>query len=800
MNYRRHSPTHRHSECSFIITETCGLLVGPIIGHEGTGLCSNDMIMSEMDTTFAAASSAPLNWSSSVTFFVNGEKKVERPRSIHTTVLQYVRSSCGLTGTKLGCGEGGCGACTVMVSSIDSVSGKVHHFAVNACLLPLCSVDGCAITTVEGIGGMRQGLHPVQQRISAQHGSQCGFCTPGIVMAVYALLRSNPKITAHELEANLDGNLCRCTGYRPILDAAKSLATKSMNGCCKSANGCAESDCCSKRTECGEGGCSGGGGCDRKLSLPASSGPTIYNSTELTIESLMSLEDLNISEPIFPPFLHTYKRRAVKLEDDAGHLWFQPTDLQTLLALKAEHANSRIIVGNTEIGIEAKFKGSVFPVLINPSHVAELRTIVEAKHASIEGISIGAAVTINQLQTYLTKVLEDKSNKWKHRGLAAVRDMLTWFASNQIRNVASIGGNIVTASPIADLNPVLMACGAVLTIASQSSSGTVRHVNVDNFFLNYRQVAMQQEDVLVSVFVPYTVQHEFVVPLKQARRREDDISIVTAGVRVELEPSHTDNCWKINNFQASFGGLAPTTRLSTTASLAVGSAWDQSSIYKVCEAARGEFSLSEDTPGGQHAYRMSLASSFMYKAYLSVNAELKRICHEHNAVTTNGHQLPSPPHVDENEQSGVLDFITSEKCESRGEQTYVAHTDGLVTANPLPMEAVVKDENNSSTIRTEVGKANRHASGDLHASGEAEYTADIPLPSNALHGALVCSPHAHARIVSVDTTEAEAVDGFVRFFSAKDVTGKNLWGPIESDEEVFASEEVLFVGAVRTLS
>lgn len=112
--------------------------------------------------------------------YVNGKKASFHRDQVdpRTTLLQYLRSS-GLTGTKLGCAEGGCGACTVMISFFDKQLSKITHISANACLTPLCSVNGCHVTTVEGIGSIRNGLHPVQQRMAELHGSQCGFCTPG---------------------------------------------------------------------------------------------------------------------------------------------------------------------------------------------------------------------------------------------------------------------------------------------------------------------------------------------------------------------------------------------------------------------------------------------------------------------------------------------------------------------------------------------------------------------------------------------------------------------------------------------
>eukprot|EP00232_Nephroselmis_pyriformis_P029241 CAMPEP_0182872950 /NCGR_PEP_ID=MMETSP0034_2-20130328/12031_1 /TAXON_ID=156128 /ORGANISM="Nephroselmis pyriformis, Strain CCMP717" /LENGTH=182 /DNA_ID=CAMNT_0025005571 /DNA_START=93 /DNA_END=637 /DNA_ORIENTATION=+ len=153
--------------------------------------------------------------------YVNG-KRYEMPEGrAEATLLEFLRES-GLTGTKLGCGEGGCGACTVMVSHFDGA--KVVHRAVNACLAPLYSVEGMHVVTVEGIGNRQDGYHPVQLRLAESHGSQCGFCTPGFVMSMYCLLRNNATPTQLEIEEALAGNLCRCTGYRPILQAFSSFA------------------------------------------------------------------------------------------------------------------------------------------------------------------------------------------------------------------------------------------------------------------------------------------------------------------------------------------------------------------------------------------------------------------------------------------------------------------------------------------------------------------------------------------------------------------------------------------------
>lgn len=316
----------------------------------------------------------------------------------------------------------------------DTVAQQPIHYSANACLTPLCSLDGIAVTTVEGIGGIKQGLHPVQRRVAELHGSQCGFCTPGIVMAIYAYLRSHPQATPHELEAAMDGNLCRCTGYRPILDAARSLSNNkgdAPQGCCRGGSGSGGCPCAEQQSDAG-------------------SSDFVHSSSERVIASKESVSEecaaMKRTEPIFPPLLTHYKAPALRLSN-GDVTWYQPLTLPELLRLKAEHPAARLVVGNTEVGIEVKFKGMQYAHLINPVHVAELQVLREGSSpvpGQGEGLLVGAAVAVNTLCAFIT-ALEKRApagGEYKLRGLLALRGMLSWFASNHIRNVACIGTHL----------------------------------------------------------------------------------------------------------------------------------------------------------------------------------------------------------------------------------------------------------------------------------------------------------------------------------------------------------------------
>ena len=161
-------------------------------------------------------------YSRRLSFRLNGELHQIVYHAPSLLLSDYLRDS-GLTGTKVGCGQGGCGACTVMISR-RTAEGDDHR-PINACLRLLVAVADCHVTTIEGIGNLQDGLDPVQDRIARCNGTQCGYCTPGFVMNAHACLRHHPGTSQQEIEDLFGGNLCRCTGYRPILAAVRTLAS-----------------------------------------------------------------------------------------------------------------------------------------------------------------------------------------------------------------------------------------------------------------------------------------------------------------------------------------------------------------------------------------------------------------------------------------------------------------------------------------------------------------------------------------------------------------------------------------------
>lgn len=679
----------------------------------------------------------PSSTSEEITFFVNGRKVIERNAQPEMTLLGYLRNHLGLTGTKLGCSEGGCGACTVMISKYDHENKKIKHFSANGCLLPLCAVDGMAVTTVEGIGSTKTALHPVQERIAKSHGSQCGFCTPGIVMSMYALLRNNPVPTHNEMESAFEGNLCRCTGYRPILEGFKTFTKE----CC----GKGVSGCCAKMNP------------NEDIANGAQNGD-VNGSNELYKAENFTPYDPT-QDMIFPPELMLPEAAKPKSLCIKGELvnWFRPTTLEELLELKKKHPQAKLVIGNTEIGIEMKFKNQNYPILIAPTHIPELNAV---EHTT-EGIRFGASVTLTTLEDVLNEATHTMP-EFKTRWFVAILYMLKWFAGHQIRNVGAIGGNIMTASPISDLNPVFQAARCMLTLAA--AGGKTRKVKLDEtFFTGYRKTVLKPSEVLVDILVPFTEKDEYVYAFKQARRREDDIAIVNTGMRVLLDKQADSASLQIKDCSFSFGGMAPTTVMAVkTIKGLTGRTWSESIVTDACQLLAEDLPLPPGTPGGQVEYRRSLASSFFFKFYLNVSVKL------------NNQEAADTIEIPKSFLSGTGHF--------QRDFTYSTQTFQEVPSDQ-PLDDVI-------------GRPMPHLAAAKQATGEALYCDDIPKYERELYVGIVFSKRAHAKILKVDPSEALHLPGVKTYVGADDVAGHNATGPVIFDEEIFASEKVTCVGQV----
>ncbi|POR34572.1 Xanthine dehydrogenase [Tolypocladium paradoxum] len=698
-----------------------------------------------------------------IRFYLNGTRVVLDEIDPEVTVLEYLRG-IGLTGTKLGCGEGGCGACTVVVSQYNPTTKQIYHASVNACLAPLASLDGKHVITIEGIGNTKR-PHPTQERVAKGNGSQCGFCTPGIVMSLYALLRNNSEPTQHEIEEAFDGNLCRCTGYRPILDAAQTFSAEKSEqvrtnggGCCKengdgSAKGTNGGGCCKENgnapvREAPPEANGGNGGCCMQIAGgPANGGCCMQN---------MSLDDQPIkrftppgfieykpdTELIFPPALKKHEMQPLAFGNKRKK-WYRPVTLDQLLQIKSVHPQAKVIGGSTETQIEIRFKALQYPVSVYVGDIPELRQY-EFKDDTVE---VGGNVTLTDLESICERAIKHYGHT-RGQVFEGILKQLKYFAGRQIRNVGTPAGNLVTASPISDLNPALWGANAVLVARSATEE---TEIPMNQFFTGYRRTALAQNAIIASIRIPVTAaKGEFYRTYKQAKRKDDDIAIVTGALRVKV-----DGDGVVTECNLIYGGMAAMTVAAKTATdYLIGKRFAELETLEGAMGALGrDFDMQFSVPGGMASYRKALAFGFFYRFY-------------HDVLTNLDGQSE---HVDKE----AIDEV--ERSLSKG----------------------TVDQQSSVAYEKEVtGKANPHLAALKQTTGEAQYTDDIPALKNELHGCWVLSTKAHAKIKSIDYSKALDMPGVVDYIDKDDMPSAeaNKFGAPHFDEVFFADGEVHTAG------
>ena len=472
-------------------------------------------------------------------------------------------------------------------------------------------------------------------------------------------------------------------------------------------------------------------------------------------------------------------------EFHAGGTWFKPASLREMLSLMQEFETYKIVVGNTEVGIEARFKHAVYPRLICPADtISELFDFKVTKSL----VSIGSCCPLSKVQHECLVFAE--ADLSLTRSLMPIHDMLRWFASGQIRNVACLAGNLVTASPISDMNPMMAAMGGKLIISSIDVGGEIlrRSLDISTFFVKYRTVDLKPGELIERIELPILKNvFEYFKPFKQARRREDDISIVTSGMRICL--GIVDGKFIIEDVAIAFGGMAPTTLMADkTCKALIGKEFNLILFELASDEILKEFALPVNVPGGQAAYRMTLATSFLYQFFLFVVTEaaidVQFIKENLSLFPQMSGDLPDVPLVDDFECSGSYNFLSNKKPNYYGVQRYPAPrvVKGLEDVRfPLANEP-------PTAQAAVVGKASSHMSGPLHCTGEALYTDDIPLPPGTLHAILILSTECGGIFESMDISDTLKIPGVVDVYSYSDIEklgGDNTLGPIVYDELVF---------------
>lgn len=472
-----------------------------------------------------------MNQSQAIYFYWNQQlividfSKPDAPRP-STTVLNWLRSQQHGKGTKEGCAEGDCGACTVVAAWPDE-KGIMKYHAVNSCLIFLPWLHGKHLITVEGLSD-KGNLHPVQQAILDLNGTQCGFCTPGIIMSLFALYKKGTSNNREEAVLAMSGNLCRCTGYEPILNAAMSI--EGFN--------------------------------------------THDHLAETEAEIIGKLEEL----PEAPVFINHPEQ-----------LYLKPANLSEAINLKKEYPQAVVFSGGTDVALAQTKKFILYPELIDLSGLKELTTFAE----DISSWKLGAALPLEEIAK-------------RHNGQIPMFDtFLKVFASKQIRETATLGGNIGTASPIGDTWPVLIALGASVVL---SGSIGERTIDIEDLISGYRKIAILPDEIILEIVIPKPAAERNFKFIKLSKRRQMDISTVSVAVSFTI-----DNKGITQDSVLAFGGMSDHPKRAINAERELnGYFLSESRIAKVCRVLHDDFRPISDARASTEG-RMILAQNGLKK-------------------------------------------------------------------------------------------------------------------------------------------------------------------------------------------
>ncbi|OUM04130.1 xanthine dehydrogenase small subunit [Variovorax sp. JS1663] len=495
-----------------------------------------------------------------IRFFHRG--RIVDVSGVHPTrsVLDWLREDARCTGTKEGCNEGDCGACTVVIGELAEAGekgavGGLRLSTVNACIQFLPTLHGKALFTVEDLKSQctRQRekaprekqstiqLHPVQQALVDCHGSQCGFCTPGFVMSLWSTYEhhqdAGTQPSRQQLADDLSGNLCRCTGYRPILDAGQ-----------------------------------------RMFDLPA-----VRLDTEPVVAALSSLKH----EAAF--------EYAAPLGQRVDH-FHAPTTLAQLAALREAKPAAQLLSGSTDVGLWVNKQFRDLGDIIYVGDVTEMKVVQERDGE----LYIGAGASLENAFSALARRMPSLTDLWLR------------FASPPIRNAGTMGGNVANGSPIGDSPPVLMSLDAQIELRLGER---VRRMPLSDFYVDYMKNKLAPGEFVQGLAVPLAAMQRQVRAYKISKRFDCDISALCAGFAIELDGD------TVKEVRLAFGGMAAIVKRGAQAEAAlVGKPWSQASVNAAKLALAQDFTPLTDMRASAD-YRLLVAQNLLQRLWLETRAK-----------------------------------------------------------------------------------------------------------------------------------------------------------------------------------
>lgn len=546
----------------------------------------------------------PLDPPDTVRFVLDGQVRVVEVRDPTRTVLQWLRETVFRTGTKEGCAEGDCGACTVVLAELvdekqidekrvdekrvdekrsdgkrvdersgderrandrrpdaKQVDGRVRYRAVNACIQLLPTLDGKALFTVESLRDRDTGrLHPVQQAMVDAHGAQCGFCTPGIVMSLFALYQHDPQPDRRAITDALAGNLCRCTGYRPIVEAAERMGRTA-----------AGADAVHRAND------------DAPARLAA-------QLKALQRRSSLRINATTNATTIATTGTTTNATPNATTNANSGR-YFAPASLTELAELLVAMPHARMVAGCTDVGLWITKQLREIGDMVYVCGVAELKQIALTDAHIVIGAAVPLSDAFEVLATHYPRL----------------HDFFRRFASPPIRNAGTLGGNIANGSPIGDSIPVLIALGARVAMVRGSMH---RELPLEALYLGYQKTGLHAGEFIERVIVPRPASDTLIGAYKISKRFDQDISAVCAGFALSMADGRIDAA------RVAFGGMAATPKRATACeAVLTGAPWDAATCARAMQALDRDFTpISDMRASGE--YRRTVARNLLHKFLL----------------------------------------------------------------------------------------------------------------------------------------------------------------------------------------
>jgi xanthine dehydrogenase small subunit len=466
--------------------------------------------------------------SNTIKFILNNKiQKIKNPDP-NETILNYIRLKLKKTGTKEGCAEGGCGACTVVIGELKN--NNIVYRAINSCIAFTTSLEGKQLLVVEDLALKNGFLHPVQTAMVNHHGSQCGFCTPGFVMSLFAMYKNNSSYDKKIIEESISGNLCRCTGYRPIIDAAKSLNNNK---------------------------------------------PDQFK--------------INIKKTII--LLKKIQPQSISINNNNNY-YFAPRTVKELKNIIKKDSNLNFFSGGTDMSLIVTKQKKNLGNIIYLNSIDELNYIKEGK----KSIEVGATTPLRQFELFIKKYYLDFNT------------ILKRYGSVQIRNVATMAGNIATASPIGDLLPILLSLDASIVVESFNKKTILP---LKNFFISYRKTKLKKGQFISSIRIPIFKKNIFKA-YKISKRIDDDISSVCASFNLKIVNK------KIKSIKIAYGGMAPIPKRAIYCEkVLLNSNFSEDIILKAQKCLEKDFQPINDMRASKD-YRMEIAKNLLIKCFTEI--------------------------------------------------------------------------------------------------------------------------------------------------------------------------------------